>query len=69
MKALKDFNHRGIEVKAGEEVGNDLFEPDDCLGLVAKGLIGEEGLAESEPASEDEIKNIPAKSARKRSNK
>ena len=41
MKALRDFNHLGISVKAEEEVSDDLFEPDDMLGLVAKGLIAE----------------------------
>jgi len=37
--AAKDFNHHGVEVKAGQEVPPDTFEPDDIAGLFAKGLL------------------------------
>lgn len=57
MKALKDFSHLGIDVKAGEEVSDDLFEADVYPMLVMKGLIADVLVEQSKeipvPSSED----------------
>ena len=60
MKALKDFSHMGIEVKAGEEVSNDLFEPDVYPMLVQKGLVGDD-VPDPKPVAEGNVIPAPAK--------
>ena len=53
IKAVKDFDHLGTKVKAGDVLPPNIFVPKDMAGLFAKGLITEAKPAEDkqdEPA-------------------
>lgn len=60
-KALKDFNHRGVEIREGQEVPPDTFEPDDIAGLFAKGLLVD---PDAKPAKAEPKKAAPKKAAK-----
>lgn len=54
FKAVKDFDHLGVKVRAGQEVPPKTFTSVDMAGLVSKGLLAED-------KQKDELKDEPEK--------
>jgi len=65
IKAVKDFDHLGTKVKAGDVLPPNTFVPKDMAGLFAKGLLKE---TEAKPA-EDKQKDLEPEKESKRSKK
>ena len=63
IKAVKDFDHLGTKVKAGDVLPPNIFVSKDMAGLFAKGLI-----TEAKPA-EDKQKDLEPEKESKRSKK
>lgn len=63
MKAVKDFTHKGIAVKAGQDVAG-LWEADELPTLAARGMIAYDRPPEPEDGADKIVPVRPPRRAK-----
>ena len=61
IKAVKDFDHLGTKVKAGDVLPPNTFVSKDMAGLFAKGLLKETEAKPAEDKQDEPIKTHRSK--------